>query len=76
MECPTCCKSVTKAAFLKEDAEWIIGIPDKDVLYGCFKIMSNYKLIPYHGLRRKWRRKNGRLVALDMMDMNLDIFTV
>lgn len=76
LECPRCGSSVTKAVFLKEECEWIIGIPARSGLHGCFKVMPNSKIIPYHEVRSKWLRRNGRLVALEILDMNVDVCVI
>jgi hypothetical protein len=76
LECPKCNLPVTKACFDQERSEWIIGIPSSDGLLGCFKVMSNSKVVAWNKRTPKWRRRNGRLVALEILDMNTDIYAI
>jgi hypothetical protein len=76
LECPKCNLPVTKACFDQERSEWIIGIPSEDGLLGCFKVMSNSKVVAWNKRTPKWRRRNGRLVALEILDMNTDIYAI
>jgi len=76
LECPKCSLPVAKACFDQERSEWIIGIPSEDGLHGCFKVMSNSKVVEWNKRTPKWRRRNGRLVTLEILDMNKELYVI